>query len=88
MNRHATGFTIIETIIVICIVAILASIAWPHLFGERSSPAQSVSYGHNGPVETRCIDGFKFTVGARGNPAQVLDEHGRGMPCEKRGASK
>jgi len=32
--------------------------------------------------EERCIAGYKFVVGVRGQPQQVMDQWGQGIACE------
>lgn len=73
------GFTLIELMIVIAIIGIVAAIAFPVMLGH-SSPS-SVSFGVTGMVEERCIGGYKFVIGQEGRPAQILNEFGKGVPC-------
>jgi len=74
------GFTLIELMIVVAIVGILAAIVAPILFGT-SQGNTSVSWGINGMTESRCIEGYKFVVGERGQARQILDEFGKGVRC-------
>lgn len=71
------GFTLIELMIVIAIIAILLSL----LFGFIGVGSTNAQWGINGLTETRCIDGYTFVIGARGQPTQVLDSFGKGVPC-------
>lgn len=72
------GFTLIELMIVICILMIFGSIIMGAVFGTGGS---TISYGVNGMTEMRCIDGFKFTVSRHGDSRQVMDEFGKGVRC-------
>ena len=74
------GFTIIEFLILLVFVGIVAMIVIGALTGAGVQ-GNSLSFGFNGITETRCIDGFKFVVGADGNARQVLDEFGKGARC-------
>ena len=74
------GFTIIEFLILLVFVGIVAAIIFGPLVSGVTN-GNSLSFGFNGVTETRCIDGFKFVVGADGNARQVLDEFGKGARC-------
>lgn len=82
--RKLRGFTLIELMIVIAIVAILAAILLPVFFGTSNSSTNEVSVGWNGVTESRCIDGYKFIVGEGGQARQVMDEYGHGVRCERK----
>ena len=74
------GFTLIEVMVVVAIIAILASVAIPAMFGVKGG--SNISYGINGITESRCIEGYKFVVGHDGNARQILDEFGKGTRCD------
>lgn len=74
------GFTLIEAVVIVCIVMILAAVALPWLAGVPLSNG-NISYGVNGVTESRCIEGYKFVIGSDGNARQILDEFGKGVRC-------
>ncbi len=78
MNQR--GITLIETMVILCIVLILAAIAFPAFMGRNSDT--KISWGVNGITEIRCIDGYKFVIGDGGQARQVIDEFGKGARCE------
>ena len=74
------GFTLIEMMVVVAFVGILSMIVIGAVTG--GSQGNTISYGVNGMTEMRCIDGYKFVVGERGQARQVMDELGHGVRCE------
>ena len=79
MNQR--GFTLIEVMVVVCIIMILAAVAGPILFTGKMSAA-GITYGVNGVTESRCIEGYKFVIGSDGNARQILNELGKGVRCD------
>lgn len=78
MNQR--GFTLIEAVVIVCIVMILAAVAVPAFNGKIST--DGITYGVNGMTESRCIEGYKFVIGSDGNARQILDEFGKGVRCD------
>lgn len=72
------GFTLVELMIVMIIVTLFAMI-----LGGASvmPPGTSLSFGANGAVETRCINGYSFVVGSDGGARQIVDSDGNGVHC-------
>jgi hypothetical protein len=74
------GFFLIETGVVI--VLGLTIIMFAVGFVNAITGTSNISYGVNGMTEMRCIDGYKFVVGDRGQARQVMDEFGKGVKCQ------
>ena len=74
------GFTLIEAVVIVCIVMILAAVAASAFRGKIS--ANGITYGVNGVTESRCIEGYKFVIGSDGNARQILNELGKGVRCD------
>lgn len=75
------GFTLIEMMIVVVVLGIAATIA----MGFAGSKNGTISIGINGTTESRCIEGYKFVVGERGQARQIIDEFGKGVKCQNEG---
>ena len=73
------GFTLIELLIALAITGMVAAVIAGAALGNN--PVNNMSFGVNGTVETRCIDGYKFMVGYRGQVSQVMDADGHGVHC-------
>ena len=74
------GFTLIEAMIVLVMFAIVGMLVFQGVMGVKSN--NTVSFGVNGLTEMRCIDGYKFIIGAQGQTRQVMDEFGKGVKCQ------
>jgi prepilin-type N-terminal cleavage/methylation domain-containing protein len=72
------GFTLIELLVAIAVLGIVASI-FAGAIGTNQGNG-NISYGLNGMVESRCIEGYKFIV-THDSTRQVLDEFGKGVRC-------
>jgi prepilin-type N-terminal cleavage/methylation domain-containing protein len=86
MTMKQKGFTLIELMIVLAILGIVIAVAAPVILGH--TPGSNASYGVNGLVESRCVDGLKFIVDNRGHATQVMDTLGHGVPCSETNPGK
>lgn len=78
------GFTLIELMIIIGIMGIIAAVAVSYKYGEtlpKKHENRNISFGFNGTTEVRCISGYKFVIGSRGDTTQILDSQGHGVSC-------
>ena len=75
------GFTLIELLITIAFLAIVGIVIAGAVssIGNNSS---NVSFGVNGIVEMRCINGLEFTI-SNGRAMQVYDQFGHGVVCNQ-----
>jgi len=75
--RSQKGVTLIE-----CLIAIvMCTIVFLIVFNVVKGQGNTVSWGINGAVEQRCINGLAFTVSSDGSTRQVYDQFGHGVPC-------
>ena len=70
---------IVVTVIGVITAVIVVINVWAYLHGHGEGARFSV--GLTGVVETRCVDGYKFTVSGKGYARQVFDAEGHGVPC-------
>lgn len=83
--KSMKGFTLIELMIVIAFILILGTIVCAAVSSHNNS---DVSFGFNGVVETRCIEGYKVLVSDGGRYGgtrleQIKDQDGKAIPCAK-----
>ena len=74
------GITLIEIMVLIAIAMIVIMIFSTGISGI--SATKGVTYGVNGLMETRCVEGYKVLVGQTGHPIQMLDKNGNGITCD------
>ena len=75
--KNNNGFTLVELLIAITVIVLIALYAF-----STTNNGNSVSIGITGITETRCINGYKFTVGNKGIATQIIDENGKGIKCK------
>lgn len=77
------GFTLIELLFAIVMIVVIVLTVMTAL-GTVNGVQQgnTISWGVNGMTEMRCIDGYRFVVGERGQARQVMDELGHGVKCQ------
>jgi hypothetical protein len=71
--------------VVVVMLGIVATIFMGAMGAKEGN--SNVSFGLNGMVESRCIEGYKFIV-TQDTTRQVLDEFGKGVRCENSNAGK
>lgn len=88
--NNSRGFTLIELMITVAIIGIVLAFVLPFLAAMAadrqaggSANASNLSWGVNGFIETRCINGYLFTVSPNAGARQVLDEFGKGARCQE-----
>ena len=79
MRDFLRNLTLIERMIVVAIIGIFVAVIAGG--GASTAGGGGLSFGYNGAVETRCINGYSFVVGQDGGARQVLDDHGKGARC-------
>lgn len=72
------GFIIFIMILVMTSITVVVAFH----SSKAEIPDPKMSSGSNGDVEVRCIAGYKFVLGRRGEPAEVLDTSGHGIECQ------
>lgn len=95
MKRVRKGFTLIEILIVVAIIALLASLVAPRLFGKLESSKQKIAKTQINLIET-ALDMFRLDVGRYpttqeglkvlwSNPGDIPNWHGPYLkkPIEK-----
>lgn len=85
--KSMKGFTLIELMIVIVMILIVGIIVAGAVNGHNAG--NDVSFGYNGIVETRCIDGYKVLVSDGGRYGgtrleQLRDQDGKAIPCQQK----
>ncbi len=75
------GFTLIEMMVAV-VIGLTVLLMIVGAVGGVSS-GNNISWGVNGMMETRCVEGYKFIVDQNGNTRQILDEFGKGARCEQ-----
>ena len=79
MLRNRNGRSLIEY----AVIFIFASVGCITVFNiyVAITSSSSLSWGINGVMEMRCVNGMQFTVDQSGNARQVIDEFGKGLRC-------
>lgn len=72
--RHTFIEIVVVGIIALTVVGIFVNVG-------RAITDPNVTIGINGTVENRCLGGYQFVIGQNGKPTQILNEFGKGVPC-------
>ncbi|UTS52068.1 hypothetical protein [Synechococcus phage BUCT-ZZ01] len=78
--RKEKGFTLIEAMIVFTTVAIVF-VSVIGIFAAWKN--DGVTVGINGVTDSRCVHGYVVMQNQNGSTTQLLDEFGKGVPCNK-----
>lgn len=80
--KNQKGFTLIELFIALFVIGMFCFIVFLVVAAIMGSGNSNMTVGLTGFTETRCISGYTFVTGSDSRPVQVLNEHGKGVPCK------
>lgn len=78
--KQSKGYTLIELLVVIIFVSMFGLILFNVIMGVNGS--SNISFGVGGMIESRCVNGYQYTIDNMGNARQVLSELGKGVKCQ------
>lgn len=56
----------------------IGMMAYQSIAPQAPSSKPDAALGYS---EIKCIEGYKFILGYRGSPTQIMDSQGHGIPC-------
>lgn len=77
------GFTLIEFLIVICVIAILAIPAWQQYQSPQGTSDALVTKNLSLGIKTTCVNGVSVMVDGNGIATQLIDPNGNPLACNQ-----
>lgn len=83
LSGPSLSFRLFFGFVFVMILVGWAAMAFVGVKSYQANGFSGLQYGFNGITESRCINGYAYTIGPDGRPVQTLDEFGKGVKCQK-----